>query len=136
VYKLSILTNDKKIFEGEVQSLIAPGTIGYLEILTDHAAIITSLQPGKLTVTRANGEQTIYAVTGGALEMRQNQATLLADSLEAVAGIDFPRAKAAYDRALKRIESETSPIDLHRANQALLRAENRMKIYQEYHAKK
>jgi F-type H+-transporting ATPase subunit epsilon len=136
MYHLSILTHAKTIFDGEVSSLIAPGTIGYLEILTDHAPIITSLQPGKLTVTDSQGKRTLYSVSGGVLEMVRNQATLLVDSIEEASEIDFARAKAAYERAARLLEEEKPETDLHRANLALLRAENRMKIYQEYHGKK
>jgi F-type H+-transporting ATPase subunit epsilon len=132
MYLLSITTPEKVVFEDQVYSLIAPGTVGYLEILTDHAPIITSLQPGKLIVTDSNGEKLIYAVSGGFLEVSGNKATLLADAVEVASQIDLKRAEAALERARQRIESRAREIDIPRTVAALRRAENRIKIHGEY----
>lgn len=136
MYHLSIVTPEKVVFEEHVISLIAPGTIGYLEILTDHAPIITSLQPGKLIVTDENKEKLVYAVSGGFLEVSSNKATLLADAVEPAAEIDVERAEKARERALKLIESKAREIDIPRALAASKRAENRIRIYSEQIAKK
>jgi F-type H+-transporting ATPase subunit epsilon len=132
MYQLSITTPEKVVFEDQVYSLIAPGTVGYLEILTDHAPIITSLQPGKLIVSDSNREKLIYAVSGGFLEVSGNKATLLADAVEVASQIDLKRAEAALERARQRIESRAREIDIPRAVAALRRAENRIKICGEY----
>src|SRR5574341_97905 len=136
MYNLSIVTPEKVVFEDQIISLIAPGTVGYLEILTDHAPIITSLQPGKLTVTDKNKEKLVYAVTGGFLEVSRNQATLLADAIEPATEIDLERAQNALDRAKTRIESKPREIDIPRATAALKRAENRIIVYHEIVASK
>lgn len=136
MYHLSIVTPEKVVFEDQVISLIAPGTVGYLEILTDHAPIITSLQPGKLTVTEKNREKLVYAVSGGFLEVSHNRATLLADAVEPAGQIDLERAEKAKERARQRIESKAKEIDIPRAVAALKRAENRIRIYNEEIAKK
>ncbi len=131
MYLLSIVTPEKVVFEDQVISLIAPGMIGYLEILTDHAPIITSLQPGKLTITDGNKEKLLYAVSGGFLEVSRNKATLLADAIEPASEIDIERAEQALERARKRIDSRAREIDIPRALAALKRAENRIRIYNE-----
>lgn len=138
MYHLSVITLEKTIFDDEVLSLIAPGEIGYLEILTNHAPIITSLQPGKLTIKNKKGEKLIYALSGGFLEMSQNQASLLADAIESPSEIDVKRAEEALGRVRKLIESKSSEVDIPRAKKALRRAENRLKIHRDYcehHAK-
>jgi len=132
MYLLSITTPEKVVFEDQISSLIAPGMAGYLEILTDHAPIITSLMPGKLTVTDNNKEKIIYAVSGGFLEVSGNRATLLADAVEVASQIDLKRAEAALERAGRRVESKAREIDIPRAVAALRRAENRIKICGEY----
>jgi F-type H+-transporting ATPase subunit epsilon len=129
MYKLSALTPEKVIFEGEVSSLIVPGEEGYLEILTNHAPIITSLQPGKLVITDNSHQKLIFAVSGGILEVYHNQATLLVDAVEALSEIDLKRAEAAFDRAYQRLEAEGTEVDLPRAKDAIRRAENRIRLY-------
>lgn len=132
MYKLSIITPEKVIFEDDVISLIAPGALGYLEILTDHAAIITSLQAGKVMVTTKDSRKLLYAISGGFLEVVHNNANLLADAIEQPSEIDIKRAEEAFQRALNIIQSENSKGDIERAKQAFKRAENRINVYQEY----
>jgi F-type H+-transporting ATPase subunit epsilon len=115
-----------------VQSLIAPGSIGYLEILINHAPIITSLQLGKLVITDKNQQKHFFAITGGILEMVKNKAIILGDDIESATEIDIDRAKAARERALMNIEFPSGGISTEEATQALLRAENRIKVFQEY----
>ncbi|MDD4051665.1 MAG: F0F1 ATP synthase subunit epsilon [candidate division Zixibacteria bacterium] len=54
-FKVSIVTTEGQVFDDDVMSLIVPGTLGYLGLQTDHAPIMTSLKPGKLTMTGAKG---------------------------------------------------------------------------------
>ena len=132
MYFLSIVTPDKIIFEGQVNSLIAPGTIGYLEILKDHAPIITSLRAGKLIITNEQNEKSLYAISGGFLEVYRNNATVLGDTIEAASDIDIKRAEAAAERARKMVEFPTSETDAIRAKNSLKRSENRIKIYHDF----
>ncbi len=77
---MTILSSDKKIFEGELQSLIAPGKIGYLGILGNHAPLMTALVPGKITLRDASGKITIFnSKSDGFLEMSRNKAVILLD---------------------------------------------------------
>lgn len=79
MYHLSIVTPEEIVFEGEVISLIAPGTVGYLEVLSHHAPLITILQKGKVTITDANKQKKEWHITGGALEVSENKASVLVD---------------------------------------------------------
>lgn len=128
MYHLSIVTPEKVVLDTKVTSVVAPGKLGYLQILTDHAPIMTSLQPGRLEVRLEDGKLLVFAVSGGFLEVSKNNATLLADAIEAPDEIDIERAKKAMQRAKGRLESEESPDDKHRAMEAFLRARNRIKI--------
>lgn len=135
MFKLSVITLEKVVFEDDVISVIVPGGDGYFEVLTDHAPIISSIQPGKLVIKDKNSKKSIYAVSGGFFEMVKNKATLLADAIEAEADIDITRAEAALKRAKERIDSQAKDIDMRRAKQDLRRAENRIKVYHEYKAR-
>ena len=82
-FSLSILTPERTVFEGEVEYVQVPGTEGYLGVLAHHAALVTALMPGALTVRISEGGEKRWAVTGGFFEVSSNQATVLADAVEA-----------------------------------------------------
>jgi len=131
MYLLTIVTPDKIFYEDDIVSLIAPGFEGYLGVLTDHAPLITALLPGKLTVKDREGKERFFCVSGGFLEVSNNVATLLADAAEATEEIDIERARAALERAEKRLKVKSPEIDLARAQGALSRALNRIKVFEE-----
>ena len=82
MFHLTIATLEKVIYEDEVSSLILPGAMGYFEILTNHAAIITFLKAGKVTIVTHKQEKLFYSITGGVFEFSHNKGALLADSIE------------------------------------------------------
>lgn len=79
-FQLKIYTQEKKVFEGEVTSLVAPGEMGYLGVLAHHAPLLTTLGEGKLTIRKGH-ETNEFMISGGFLEVHNNQATILADRL-------------------------------------------------------
>ena len=133
MYKLTVITPEKTVFDEEVYSLIANGGLGYLEILTNHCSILSTLQPGKLIITRPNGERLLFAVSGGFLEVSNNIVTILADAIESPNEINLERAQAAAQRAEELLKAPEDRIDIPRAKAALLRAKNRISIYHQVH---
>jgi F-type H+-transporting ATPase subunit epsilon len=81
LFQLSILTPERSVFEGEVEYVQAPGSEGYLGVLAHHAALVTALAPGTLTVRRPGGAEERWQVSGGFFEVSNNQATVLADAV-------------------------------------------------------
>ena len=80
LFHLSVLTPEKSVFEGNVEYVEVPGTEGYLGVLAHHAALVTALAAGTLTVRKAGGSEEKLAVSGGFFEVSNNQVTGLADS--------------------------------------------------------
>lgn len=81
MYHLLIATPNKVVFDGNVNSLVAPGTEGFMEILTHHAPLISTLRPGKLVVRDSDNKMWEWTVSGGFLEVLNNEVSLLADSI-------------------------------------------------------
>ncbi len=131
MFKLSIVSPEKVLYEDMVESLVVPGTAGYLGVLSNHAPLITSLQVGKIEIRDSNKVEKIAAISGGFLEVSNNTATILADSVEFAEDIELPRAESALQRAQERLNMDAGDIDLPRARAALLRAKNRIKIIKE-----
>ena len=134
--RLSIVTPEKTFMDEDVNSLVVPGTEGYLGILSNHAPLITALKPGRIEYRDTNDKIQFLAVSGGFLEVSDNIATLLANTIEAADAIDIERAQIAYDREKKRLVSAgqgETDIDLPSVRAALERASNRIRIYNETH---
>jgi F-type H+-transporting ATPase subunit epsilon len=73
--KLKVVSPEKIIFDGDVQSVSVPGTLGAFEILTDHAPIISSLEKGVVEYATSSGKEQLQ-ITGGFVEVRQNEVSL------------------------------------------------------------
>jgi F-type H+-transporting ATPase subunit epsilon len=128
-FRLRMFTLEKKVYEGSVVSLIAPGVDGYFGVLAHHAPLIAAIKPGELSLKDRQGDEIIYAVSGGFLEVSANSVVLLADAIEQASGIDLHRAEEARERAARRLGSELPDIDALRAQAALSRALNRIRVY-------
>ena len=124
---LEVITGERVLFQqDEIDEVVAPGAVGQLGILPNHAPLVTSLQAGELIVKRGAEEEPFF-VSGGFLEVKRDKVTVLADSAEAGAEIDLERAEAARERALQRLQAE-SDVDRARAEAALRRSLMRLKV--------
>jgi len=132
MFKLSIVTPEQVFYEGEVSSMIIPGSEGYLGVLTDHAPLITAVIPGKLTIKDQSMQEIILSITYGFFEISSNTASLLVDAVEYAGRIDLERARRALERAQQRLsENPSAKVDSARARRALERARSRIRIVQE-----
>jgi len=80
-FTLAILTPERTVFEGAVEYVQVPGTEGYLGVLPNHAALITGLASGTLTMRAPGGGEQRMSVAGGFFEVSNNRATVLADAV-------------------------------------------------------
>ena len=126
--KLEIVTAERLVYEDQVNVVVAPGIEGQLGILPHHAALLTTLQPGELTI-RKDGEEDVYmAISGGFLEVMNNRVVVLADTAERVDEIDEGRAEEAMQRAQEQLDTRTEDVNLERALTAIMRSQTRLKV--------
>ena len=85
-FELAILTPERTVFEGPVEYVQVPGSEGYLGVLAHHAALVTAMAGGTLTVRKPGGADQRWEVSGGFFEVGDNRATVLADTVGDVAG--------------------------------------------------
>jgi F-type H+-transporting ATPase subunit epsilon len=102
--RCEIVSQDRLVFEGDVDILVAPGTDGEMGILPHHAPLLTTLNPGVLRV-RHGGQEEIFAISGGVMEVRPTIVTVLADAAESAEEIDISRAEEARRRAEESLRS-------------------------------
>ena len=124
---LEIRTPEQLIYEGDVTSVKAPGEIGSFEILAGHLPFLTVLDVGEIRVREADTPQSI-ATSGGVFEVLRTGVTVLADTAEWAYEIDVERAEAARQRAQELLASRDPNINRERAEAALARAVNRLRI--------
>ena len=125
---LEIVTPDKTVFSGNVKSFTAPGIMGSFQILPNHAPFISMVHPGLMKFETVEGNEVIFAASGGVVEVHNNQVTYLAEAIESKSGIDIKRAEDALRRAQKRLSEREPGTDIVRAGEALARAKNRLKV--------
>lgn len=89
MYRLHILTPEQVVMDADVSALIAPGQAGYFGVLTDHAPLFSALKTGPLIVTNAEGKKSYYHISGGFLEVSNNKASILVETIETSQPIDL-----------------------------------------------
>jgi F-type H+-transporting ATPase subunit epsilon len=80
-FDLSILTPERAVFEGPVEYVQVSGSEGYLGVFAGHAALVTELAAGTLTVREPGGDDRHWQVSGGFFEVADDRATVLADEV-------------------------------------------------------
>jgi F-type H+-transporting ATPase subunit epsilon len=111
---VEIVTAERELYNGEADSVIAPGSEGELGILPRHAALLTTLKVGELLIKLSGAEESVF-VSGGFLEVSNNSVTVLAETAEYAEEIDQARAEAARRRAqelLAQAQSDTERAEL------------------------
>ena len=96
--RCEIVSQDRTVFQGDVDIVVLPGAAGEMGILPHHAPVLTTLKYGIIKVRRNNKEE-LFAVAGGVAEVQPTIITVLADAAENIEEIDVVRAKAAKKRA-------------------------------------
>ena len=122
--RCEIVSQDRMVYEGDVDIVVLPGAAGEMGILPHHAPLLTTLKYGFIKV-RQQGIEQIFTVAGGVAEVQPDIVTVLADAAENIEEIDATRAEAARQRA-QEILAKGVPVDTdaYLAIEAALRRSN------------
>ncbi len=128
--KLEVVTPDKAVVSEEARIVMSPGSLGEFGVLIGHTPFLTTLKTGVIQYTEAQGTERYVFVNGGFAEALPDKVTVLAESAERMEDIDLDRAKAAMERAEKRLDEDRSreKVDIARAKAALDRAVVRISL--------
>lgn len=122
--RCEIVSQDRTVFEEDVDIVVLPGTDGEMGILPHHAPLLTTLKYGLIKI-RIKDQEQVFTVAGGVAEIQPDVVTVLADAAENVAEIDEDRAEAAKRRAEEMLEKGAPPdTDAYLAIEAALRRSN------------
>ena len=132
--RCEIVSQDRTVFQGNVDIVVLPGTEGEMGILPHHAPTLTLLKYGVIKV-RHGGKEDLFSVAGGMAEIQPDIITILADAVENVEEIDVIRAQAARkcaEDALAKISPDEQP-DVYLTMEAALRRSNlRLDVVRRY----
>jgi F-type H+-transporting ATPase subunit epsilon len=131
--RCEIVSQDRTVFQGDVDIVILPGVAGEMGILPNHAPVLTILKYGVIKI-RQGGKEELFAVAGGMAEVQPTIVTILADAAENIMDIDITRAQAARKRAedaLAKINPEEQDTYL-RMEAALRRSSLRLDVARRY----
>ncbi len=119
---LDIVSAEKEIFSGLVQSVVATGSLGELGVMLGHTPLLTGLKPGEVRLVKLNGDTEIIYISGGFIEVQPNIVTILADAAERADELSEAAAQEAKKIAQSKISARASEVEYSKALAELAQA--------------
>ncbi len=98
-FHFELVSPEKLLFSGAVESVVAPGAEGQFTVLKDHAPVMTTLKSGVVTVANGDGKVEKLFVRGGFADVSAAGFTILAELALRLAEIDTARLEADIKNA-------------------------------------
>ena len=117
-----IASADASLYSGPVKMVVATGSMGELGIMAGHAPLLSDLKPGPVRLVTQNGEEEVYYLSGGYLEVQPNGISILADTAVRANDIDEAAAAEAIKTAEQAIVNQSSEIEYSKAAAMLAEA--------------
>ena len=130
-----IVSAEGEIFSGQVEMVIAHGSLGDLGIALGHAPLITELKPGPIRLIKQGGEAEVFYISGGYLEVQPNMVKVLADTVQRAADLDEASAQEAVKAAEKALNEKGADFDYGSAAARLAEAAAQLRTVQQIRKK-
>ena len=129
-FHCDIVSAEDSIFSGLVELLIASGSEGDLGVYYGHAPLLTSLKPGPIRVIKQNGEEEVFYISSGFLEVQPDSVSVLADTALRAGDMDESKALEAQKQAVKELNNQNGEINYSRAAIQLAEASAQLRTLQ------
>lgn len=126
-----IVSAESEIYSGPVTMLIAAGEMGDLGITPRHQQLLTRLKPGQIELYLQHGENALYYISGGFLEVQPHTVTILADTVVRADDLDEAAAKTAVEEAEKQLNDIQDKMEIAQAQAQLAEALGQLKVINE-----
>lgn len=103
-FPFELVSPEKQLVAGEATQVVVPGSEGQFTVLANHAPFLSTLKPGILEVTMADGNTDRIFVRGGFADANPEGLTLLAEEAQRVADMDM----ASLDEAIANARSDVA----------------------------
>tara|TARA_X000000368_G_scaffold63555_1_gene45124 strand:- start:1403 stop:1816 length:414 start_codon:yes stop_codon:yes gene_type:complete len=122
----NIVSAESEIFSGQVEMVVATGTLGELGITPGHSQLLTGIKAGPVKVILEGGEEKIFFLSGGFIEVQPDAVTLLSDVAERAEDIDEAEAERARELAERARDNASSDVDFSKAKAELAEVSARL----------
>jgi F-type H+-transporting ATPase subunit epsilon len=119
---VDIVSAEGEVFAGEAKMVFAPASGGEIGIAPRHAPLLTTMKAGEVRVVDPSGEEQLFWVGGGALEVQPHKVTVLADTAARAKDLDEAAALAAKQRAEEALRDRVGAMEVAEAQAELARA--------------
>lgn len=130
-----IVSAEEELFSGLVEMVVAHGHLGDLGILPGHAPLLTDLKPGPVRVIKQGGEEEIFYISGGFIEVQPNMVKVLADTATRAKDLDQVAAQAAVKAAEKALNEKGADFDYGSAAARLTEAAAQLRTIEQMRKK-
>lgn len=127
---VNIVSAEAEIFSGTVEAVFAPAMMGEVGIMPRHSPFLSPVKPGEVKVVKEGGDEDLFFVSGGILEVQPHRVTVLADTAMRAKDLDEAAALAAKERAEQALADNASDIEYARAQAELAEAIARLRTVQ------
>ena len=119
---IDIVSAEGEVYTGEATMVFAPAIGGEIGIAPRHAPLLTAMKPGEVRVQTAAGEELLFWVGGGGIEVQPHKVTILADTAARAKDLDEASALAAKQKAEEALRDRVGAIEVAEAQAALANA--------------
>ena len=125
--RIDIVSAEGEVYSGEATMVFAPAIGGEIGIAPRHAPLLTAMKPGEVRVQTAGGEELLFWVGGGGIEVQPHKVTILADTAARAKDLDEASALAAKQKAEEALRDRVGAIEVAEAQAALANAAAQLK---------
>ena len=126
---LEVISPDQIFWDDEVETAVVRTIEGDVGLMNDHLPMVSPLAVGRIKIVK-NGKPRDASCAEGVVKVREDHALIITEAVEWIDEIDIERARKAKERAEKRLAAKKNDVDLDRANIAMTKALNRIKLYE------
>ena len=127
-FHLDVVSAEKRIFSGLVETFQVTGSEGELGIFHGHTPLLTAIKPGMVRIVKQHGHEEIVYISGGMVEVQPGSATVLADTAIRAEELDAAKAEEAKRRAEEKIQNQHGDMDFAQAASELAKAIAQLRV--------
>ncbi len=117
--KFELVSPEKLLMSADVQSVVIPGAEGDFGVFVNHAPVLSTMRPGIVDITTADGKNERIFVRGGFAEVNSNGLTVLAEQAINMDDLSTDVLAGEIKNAQEDVDDATSDATKQKAQETL-----------------